>query len=223
MQLSHSSPNPLAFESVSIASPTGCSLVRFRSQKLASFQLHGHVEQLLQDSSKGFCSFLDQLRQDLPMVLSFPGLGSFDSPCQIDVSVFGESCPRPLSFRPRPDQNLQKRSYATSRPGGRVSSGHMPEIPATSSGSSRRNSTSSWIGRFGRSPDDTRRNCRNSGLPVGGKQTLSGARPAGTAVAGPAGEGWSNNHLWKASRRVVHAKCAKPEVDPIGWTTWRHF
>ena len=48
------------------------------------------------------------------MVLSFPGLGSFDSPCQIDVSVFGESCPRPLSFRPRPDQNLQKRSYATS-------------------------------------------------------------------------------------------------------------
>ena len=65
--------------------------------------------------------------------------------------------------------------------------------------------------------DDTKRNCRNSGPPVGGKQTLSGARPAGTAVAGPAGEGWSNNHLWKASRRVVHAKRTKPELS-----AWQH-
>ena len=46
MQLSHSSLNPLAFESVSIASPPGCSLVRFRSQKLASFQLHRHLHGL---------------------------------------------------------------------------------------------------------------------------------------------------------------------------------
>ena len=49
----------------------------------------------------------------LSLVLSFPGLGSIDSPFQIQVSVFGESCPRPLSFRLRSDQNLQKRSYAT--------------------------------------------------------------------------------------------------------------
>ena len=47
------------------------------------------------------------------MVLAFPGLGSIDSPFQIQVSVFGESCPRPLSFQLRSDQNLQKRSYAT--------------------------------------------------------------------------------------------------------------
>ena len=34
------------------------------------------------------------------VVLSFPGLGSIDSPFRFNSFCFGESCPRPLSFRP---------------------------------------------------------------------------------------------------------------------------
>ena len=117
VQLSHSSLNPLAFESVSIASPTGCSLVRFRSQKLASFQLHRHVEQLLQDSSKGFCSFLDQLRQDLPWYSLFQIWVHLILLARFSFLFLENPVPDLCLSDPRPDQKLQKKSYTTTGAG----------------------------------------------------------------------------------------------------------
>ena len=115
VQLSHSSLNPLLFESVSIASPTGGSLVRFRSQKLASFQLHRHVEQLLQDPSKGFCSFLDQLLQNLPWYSLFQVWVHLILLARLSFLFLENPVPDLCLSDPRPDQKLQKKSYTTLR------------------------------------------------------------------------------------------------------------
>ena len=80
------------------------------------FQLHRHVEQLLQNPSKGFCSFLDQLLQNLSWYSLFQVWVHLILLSRFAFLFLENPVPDLCLSDPRPDQKLQKTSYTTPRP-----------------------------------------------------------------------------------------------------------